>query len=126
MRNLTIGTAVIAVLITPAKANTQLGPNQAVLAMALEIASFAASHCPGIRLVEGASSANVQSVGVTNEQTTGQEWKSAKLIGELYSKHAHAKNSSEFCERAWLMLGPHPSVTKHSLLEKANPAQANP
>jgi hypothetical protein len=87
--------------------------------MAVDTAMFAASNCPGYQIVEGSIFANVQDAGVSREQALGPEWKNAMLLGEVNAKDGYAKNPSEFCNRAWLMLGPpnHPFV-KHQLLEK--------
>jgi hypothetical protein len=86
--------------------------------MAVDTAIFAAEKCPRFRIVEGSIFANVQDVGVSKEQVMGQEWKDAMLLGEANAKDGYAKNPSQFCERAWRMLGPPNHTFKHQLLEK--------
>ena len=91
--------------------------DQIVVAMAVDTAIFAAEKCPRFRIVEGSIFANVHDVGVSKEQVMGQEWKDAMLRGEANAKDGYAKNPSQFCERAWRMLGP-PNHTFNQLLEK--------
>jgi hypothetical protein len=62
--------------------------------------------------------ANVQDVGVSKEQVMEQEWKEAMLLGEANAKDGYAKNPTQFCERAWRMLGAPNHTFKHQLLEK--------
>lgn len=63
MRTIVIGAALIASLIAPARANSQLSGDQAVVAMAIDTAMFAAGHCPGLRYVKSAMFPNVQAAG---------------------------------------------------------------
>lgn len=101
-----------------ARAASELSRDQIVVAMAVDTAIFAAEKCPRFRIVEGSIFANVQDVGVSKEQVMGQEWKDAMLLGEANAKDGYAKNPSQFCERAWRMLGPPNHTFKHQLLEK--------
>ena len=86
--------------------------------MAVDTAIFASEKCPRFRIVEGSIFENVRDAGITPEQTLGQEWKNAMLRGEANAKDGYAKNPSQFCERAWRMLGPPNHTFKHQLLEK--------
>jgi hypothetical protein len=119
MRPIVAGAALIACL--PAlttRAASELSHDQIVVAMAVDTAIFASEKCPRFRIVEGSIFENVRDAGVTPEQTLGQEWKNAMLLGEANAKDGYAKNPSQFCERAWRMLGPPNHTFKHQLLEK--------
>jgi hypothetical protein len=119
MRPIIAGAALIACLpALTARAASELSRDQIVVAMAVDTAIFAAEKCPKFRIVEGSIFENVRGVGVTPEQTLGQEWKDAMLLGEADAKDGYAKNPSQFCERAWRMLGPPNHTFKHQLLEK--------
>jgi hypothetical protein len=119
MRRIIAGAALIACLpALTARAASELSRDQIVVAMAVDTAIFAAEKCPRFRIVEGSIFENVRDAGVTPEQTLGQEWKNAMLLGEANAKGGYAKNPSQFCERAWRMLGPPNHTFKHQLLEK--------
>jgi hypothetical protein len=105
MRPIIAGAALIACLpALTATAASELNRDQIVVAMAVDTAIFAAEKCPRFR--------------VSKEQVMGQEWKDAMLRGEANAKDGYAKNPSQFCERAWRMLGPPNHTFKHQLLEK--------
>ena len=119
MRPIIAGAALIACLpVLTARAASQLSRDQIVVAMAVDTAIFATEKCPGFRIVDGPIFENVRDAGVSPEQTLGQEWKDAMLLGEANAKDGYAKNPSQFCERAWRMLGPPNHTFKHQLLEK--------
>ena len=119
MRPIIVGAALTACLpALTARAASELSRDQIVVAMAVDTAIFAAEKCPRFRIVEGSIFENVRDAGVTPEQTLGQEWKNAMLLGEANAKDGYAKNPSQFCERAWRMLGPPNHTFKHRLLEK--------
>jgi hypothetical protein len=119
MRLIIVGAALIVCFpALTARAATELNGDQIVVAMAVDTALFAAEKCAGFRIVEGSIFANTQAAGVGREQALGPEWKKAMLVGDINAKDGYAKNPTEFCERAWLMLGPHPSSVRHQLLEK--------
>ncbi len=119
MRPIIAGAVLIACLpVLPARAASELSRDQILVAMAVDTAIFAAEKCPRFRIVEGSIFENVRDAGVTPEQTLGQEWKNAMLRGEANAKDGYAKNASQFCERAWRMLGPPNHTIKHQVLEK--------
>lgn len=101
-----------------ARAASELNGDQIVVAMAVDTAIFAAEKCPGFRIVDGSIFENVRAAGVSPEQTLGPEWENAMLLGDTNAKNGYAKNPPEFCKKAWLMLGPHPSSVKHPLLSR--------
>jgi hypothetical protein len=101
-----------------ARAANELSRGQIVVAMAVDTAIFATEKCPGFRIVDGPIFENVRDAGVSPEQTLGQEWKDAMLLGEANAKDGYAKNPSQFCERAWRMLGPPNHTFQHQLLER--------
>jgi hypothetical protein len=119
MRLIITGAALIACLPAfTARAASELNGDQIVVAMAVDTAIFAAEKCPGFRIVDGSIFENVRAAGVSPEQTLGQEWKNAMLLGDTKAKDGYAQNPSRFCERAWRMLGPPNHTFKHQLLEK--------
>jgi hypothetical protein len=120
MRPIIAGAVLVACLpMLTARAASELNGDQIVVAMAVDTAIFATEKCPGFRIVDGSIFENVREAGVSPEQTLGQEWKSAMLLGDTIAENAFAQNPSRFCERAFRMIGPpNHTFVKHQLLEK--------
>ena len=101
----------------------QLFEKKFELAELLEIASFAANHCPGIRVSDDAVTAVIEEEGITDDDIKTSVWRFSKSRGQMKAKNGYSKDSRGWCDRTFRRLGPYhlPDVKRALLLGTYKP-----
>ena len=98
------------ILVGPAAAAEPLTAAQKAVAMWANAAQIAADKCPKLGLNRKNIKADLDAVGLTAAQGSGDEWKTVIALVDKQNRKAHADDPDGFCELMWKTLGSDHSV----------------
>jgi hypothetical protein len=119
MRRRLIAALLYGIVVAPAAAAEPLTAEQKAMAMWVNAAQIAADKCPKVGLIKKNIKADLDAVGLTAAQASGDEWKNVMAIADKQNRKASADDPDGFCELMWKVLGSgHSVAVKLPLLKR--------
>jgi hypothetical protein len=107
------------IVAAPVSAAEPLTAAQKAVAMWANAAQIAADKCPKLELIKKNIKTDLDAVGLTAAQASGDEWKNLIALVDKQNRKAHSDDPDGFCELMWKVLGSgHSVAVKLPLLKR--------